>query len=82
MTVAALRRLLADIDRQGGPDAAREDRLKLPEPERPTGISFTAVRAWARQHGIPCQPQGRPPQTAIDAWRAAGNRPEPTEGDR
>ena len=80
MTITALRRLLADIDDQGGPDAARDNRLQIDEPER--SISFTAVRTWARQHGIPCQPQGRPPQTAIDAWRAANTRPEPTEGDR
>ena len=79
MTITALRALLADIDDQGGPDAARDNRLTLPRLER--SISFTAVRAWARQHGIPCQAQGRPPQAAIDAWRAASTRPEPTEGD-
>lgn len=80
MTITALRRLLADIDDQGGPDAARDNRLTLPAPER--SISFTAVRAWARQHGIPCQPQGRPPQTAIDAWHAAHRHLiRPTEGD-
>lgn len=73
MTVAALRALLADIDREGGPDAARANRLQIDEPER--SISFTAVRAWARQHGIPCQAQGRPPQAAIDAWHAANSTP-------
>ncbi len=83
MTVAALRRLLADIDTQGGPDAAREWRLDLPPPEPSTGISFTAVRAWARANGVPCQPQGRPPQAAIDAWRAGTRHlTRPTEGDR
>ena len=73
MTITALRRLLADIDDQGGPDAARDNRLTLPPPAR--SISFTAVRAWARQNGVPCQPQGRPPQAAIDAWRAANSTP-------
>lgn len=71
MTIAALHRLLDEIDTQGGPDAAREWRLELPEPEPPTGLSFSAIRAWARQAGIPCQPQGRPPQAVVDAWRAA-----------
>ncbi|MEV6833530.1 histone-like nucleoid-structuring protein Lsr2 [Streptomyces sp. NPDC051133] len=31
MTVAALRRLLDEIDRQGGPEAARQNRLNLPD---------------------------------------------------
>ncbi|MFG3154253.1 hypothetical protein ACGF7W_19665 [Streptomyces sp. NPDC048219] len=37
MTVAALRRLLDEIDAQGGPEAAREGRLRLPTdtPEGP-----------------------------------------------
>ena len=60
MTVAALRQLLAEIDTQGGPDAARDNRLALPPPER--SISFTAVRAWARQTGIPSPPPARPPR--------------------
>lgn len=63
--------ILADIDHQGGPDAAREDQLKLPEPER--SISFTAVRAHVQQHGIPCPPRGHPPKAAIDAWHTANN---------
>ena len=71
MTVAALRRLLTEIDTQGGPEAARHNRLDLPEPARPTGISFSAVRAWARQNGIPCPQQGRPPGALVDAWRTA-----------
>ena len=79
MTITALRALLADIDDQGGPDAARDNRLTLPPPAR--AISFTAVRAWARQHGIPCQPHGRPPQAAITAWRAAHNLTDPTQGE-
>lgn len=33
MTVAALRRLLEEIDTQGGPDAARHNRLHLPDPQ-------------------------------------------------
>ena len=79
MTITALRALLADIDRQGGPDAARAGRLTLPPPAR--SISFTAVRTWARQNGVACQPHGRPPQAAIDAWRAAHNLTDPTEGE-
>lgn len=80
MTITALRRLLAEIDDQGGPAAARDNRLQIDEPER--SISFTAVRAWARQHNIPCQAQGRPPQAAIDAWHAAHRHlTRPTEGD-
>lgn len=36
MTIAALRRLLDEIDTQGGPEAAREWRLRFPDtPERP-----------------------------------------------
>ncbi|MFJ5259117.1 histone-like nucleoid-structuring protein Lsr2 [Streptomyces sp. NPDC088387] len=34
MTIAALRRLLAEIDEQGGPEAARHNRLHIPD-ERP-----------------------------------------------
>ncbi|MFE7273013.1 WhiB family transcriptional regulator [Streptomyces sp. NPDC057623] len=34
MTIAALRRLLDEIDAQGGPDAARHNRLHLPDDER------------------------------------------------
>jgi hypothetical protein len=33
MTIGALRRLLDEIDTQGGPEAARHNRLHLPEPE-------------------------------------------------
>lgn len=34
MTIAALRALLDEIDTQGGPEAARHNRLNLPEDER------------------------------------------------
>jgi hypothetical protein len=33
VTIAALRRLLDEIDTQGGPEAARHNRLHLPEPD-------------------------------------------------
>ncbi|MEU5664729.1 Lsr2 family DNA-binding protein [Streptomyces longwoodensis] len=33
MTIAALRRLLDEIDEQGGPEAARQNRLHLPDPK-------------------------------------------------
>lgn len=79
MTVAALRRLLAEIDTQGGPEAARHNRLDLPEPARPTGISFSAVRAWARQNSIPCPEQGRPPGAVVAAWKTS-TTPTPQEG--
>ena len=79
MTVAALRWLLAEIDTQGGPEAARQNRLDLPEPARPTGISFSAVRAWARQNGIPCPKQGRPPGAVVAAWKTS-TTPTPQEG--
>ena len=39
MTVAALQRLLAEIDTQGGPDAARHNRLHLPD----EGVSMTTA---------------------------------------
>ncbi|MGW0495074.1 Lsr2 family DNA-binding protein [Streptomyces sp. NPDC003007] len=42
MTIAALRRLLDEIDHQGGPEAARHNRLHLPDDERPHEPMTTA----------------------------------------
>lgn len=42
MTIAALRRLLNEIDTQGGPEAARHNRLRLPDDER-THTPMTAA---------------------------------------
>ncbi len=43
MTIAALRRLLDEIDRQGGPEAARQGRLQL-EPERTEPMTQPATQ--------------------------------------
>jgi len=35
MTIAALMALLDEIDQQGGPEAARQNRLHLPDERKP-----------------------------------------------
>ncbi|MEV5953754.1 histone-like nucleoid-structuring protein Lsr2 [Streptomyces sp. NPDC051987] len=48
MTIAAFRRLLDEIDQQGGPDAARANRLHLPDDERteqPVNTTLHAAQA-------------------------------------
>ena len=67
MTVAALRRLLAEIDTQGGPAAARDNRLELPEPVS----EAAAVRAWAAANGVACPATGVLPHRVLAAWQAA-----------
>ena len=67
MTVAALRELLTEIDTQGGPHAAREDRLHLPQP---VSESMT-IRVWAAAHGIDCPRTGSLPRRVVEAWQAA-----------
>jgi hypothetical protein len=59
MTVAALRALLDEIDTQGGPEAARQWRLNLPEPERTDQPMTTA-------------PAARPAQPVVDVQLKAG----------
>lgn len=54
MTVAALRALLQEIDRQGGPEAARRGLLRIPDP--PTEEGTTPV-----DHN----PQPAPPRPAV-----------------
>lgn len=44
MTIAALRHLLDEIDTQGGPDAARHNRLHLPEGPEPTMQTTSPTR--------------------------------------
>jgi hypothetical protein len=44
MTIAALRRLLDEIDHQGGPDAARHNRLHLPDGPEPTMQTTSPTR--------------------------------------
>ncbi len=65
--MAALLRLLAEIDAQGGPDAARGNRLDLPEPVS----EAAAVRAWAAEHGVACPSTGVLPHRVLAAWQAA-----------
>ncbi|MDT6983712.1 hypothetical protein ACFSUJ_12060 [Streptomyces lusitanus] len=67
MTIAALRQVLAEIDAQGGPRAARADRLHIPEPVSPAA----AARAWAAANGIECPPAGPVPHRVLKAWRTA-----------
>lgn len=66
MTVTALRRLLTEIDTQGGPDAARADRLVLP------GLTTeaAAIRVWAAARGVDCPRTGTLPGRVIKAWQA------------
>ena len=72
MTVAALQRLLAEIDTQGGPDAARADRLSLPVPVTENAV----VREWAAAQGIDCPRTGTPPRRVLAAWQAATTNPQ------
>ncbi|NYV72957.1 Lsr2 family protein [Streptomyces sp. UH6] len=68
MTIHALRRLLDEIDAQGGPEAAREDRLRLTEgtspmttqtattqasPGQPQTLPVGQLLAWGDQHSDP-----------------------------
>ena len=66
MTVAALRELLAEIDLQGGPQAARAGRLDLPALTNESRI----IRAWAAANGIDCPPGGSLPHRVVAAWQA------------
>ena len=66
MTVAALRELLAEIDLQGGPAAARTDRLVLPGQATEAAV----IRAWAAARGIDCPRTGTLPGRVIKAWQA------------
>ncbi|MGA4896716.1 hypothetical protein ACPCAJ_01955 [Streptomyces griseoincarnatus] len=63
MTIAALHRVLAEIDTQGGPPAARAGRLRIPEPASPAA----EVRAWAAATGIDCPPAGPVPHRVLEA---------------
>ncbi|MGW3025833.1 Lsr2 family DNA-binding protein [Streptomyces sp. NPDC001221] len=47
MTIAALRRLLDEIDTQGGPDAARHNRLNLPDEGTSEPMNTTVHAAQA-----------------------------------
>ncbi|MGN7139050.1 hypothetical protein [Streptomyces pseudogriseolus] len=67
MTIAALHRVLAEIDIQGGPAAARADRLRIPEPVSPAA----EARAWAAATGIDCPAAGPVPHRVLEAWRTA-----------
>ncbi len=67
MTIAALRQVLAEIDTQGGPSAARAGHLRIPEPVSPAA----EVRAWAAATGIDCPPAGPIPHRVLKAWHAA-----------
>lgn len=66
MTVTALRRLLAEIDRQGGSAAARGDRLVLPG----LATEAAAIRAWAAARGLDCPRTGSLPRRVVEAWQA------------
>ncbi|MEU1496094.1 histone-like nucleoid-structuring protein Lsr2 [Streptomyces sp. NPDC005732] len=68
MTVAALRALLDEIDHQGGPDAARHNRLHLPDiPAERTSDMDTITPAPRPSAGTPAtMPVGQ-----LLAWAAA-----------
>lgn len=53
----------------------RLGRLTRAAPRRvvTTEADPTAVRAWARAHGIDVSPRGRIPATVLERYRAAGN---------
>ncbi|MBL3669090.1 Lsr2 family protein [Streptomyces sp. M2CJ-2] len=72
MTVAALHRLLDEIDTQGGPEAARQWALSLPDPTPESA----AVRAWAQQAGLDCPSYGPIPGRVMTAWRNAITPPK------
>lgn len=48
MTIAALRRLLDEIDEQGGPEAARHNRLHLPDERTPEPMTTTPTLSPTR----------------------------------
>lgn len=67
MTITALRRLLAEIELQGGPAAARTDRLVLPG----QATEAATIRAWAAARGIDCPRTGTLPRRVVAAWQTA-----------
>ena len=42
---------------------------------RPQGADSSAVRAWARENGIPVSPRGRVPQAVVDRYTSAQQSP-------
>ncbi|MFF9285436.1 Lsr2 family DNA-binding protein [Streptomyces griseosporeus] len=79
MTIAALRRLLDEIDTQGGPDAARHNRLHLPDdPEGPEPVAQPVPQLTA----IPEPPltvAAKPPAIPVGqllAWGEQHDDPE------
>ncbi|GAQ64091.1 Lsr2 family DNA-binding protein [Streptomyces scabiei] len=41
----------------------------------PLPYDAAVVRAWARDHNVPCPPVGRVPKSVLDAWREATATP-------
>jgi hypothetical protein len=71
MTVRALLHLLDEIDTQGGPEAARRDRLHLPDAERATEPMTTAPKP-----STPSKPPATAPAPALAlAWPSAEQMP-------
>ncbi|GGR70884.1 MULTISPECIES: Lsr2 family DNA-binding protein [Streptomyces] len=73
MTIAALRRLLDEIDRQGGPDAARHNTLRLTDDEGATE-PMTATQT-ARPPAADTDPE-RLPVGQLLAWGDQHDDPE------
>lgn len=85
MTIAALRRLLHEIDHQGGPEAARHNHLHLSEPEgtpepmttTPTApttdaelVTTSSLLRWAEDHTDPgIRDQGARAEAALTGLR-------------
>ncbi len=42
---------------------------------RPQGRNSSAVRAWARENGVPVSPRGRVPQAVVDQYTSAQQAP-------
>jgi len=42
---------------------------------RPQGGNSSAVRAWARENGVPVSPRGRVPQAVVDQYTSAQQAP-------
>lgn len=51
---------------------ARQEQLAPAKPKKrksPLDYDAAVVRAWARDHNIPCPDRGRVPKNVLDAWR-------------
>lgn len=73
-----LREAVRDLDARRLAVQHLAGQTPTPMRHRPPPISHKTVRAWARERGIPCPPQGVVPRPIIEQWQAEQDRHEET----